>query len=180
MAFRLKVPQDRVGVLIGTNGETLKRLSEIAGAQIEVDSEAGEVTIHDEESTDTYNSFRLRHVIRALGRGVSPENAELLLDDDMYYEELDIRDFAGKSQKRLGQVRARLIGSQGRTRRLVEELTECRMSIKGNSVALIGDLEGLKVAVKAVTMLLEGSEHSSVYGFLERKVKDLKMARSGF
>lgn len=180
MPFKLKVPQDRLGVLIGKDGETLHHLEERCGARIEVDSENGEATLHDEEATDTYMAFRMRDVIKAIGRGFSPEKAQSLLEDDLYYEEMDIREFSGKSPKRVLQVRARLIGSGGKTRALVEELTDCFLSIKGNTVAIIGDIEGVKVAKKAVTMILQGSEHSSVYSYLERKRKDLKIARIGF
>lgn len=180
MVYRLKIPQDRVAVLIGTDGETLQILKNASGCNLEVESETGEVIIHDERSTDTYKSFRMRDVIKAIGRGFTPEKSMSLLEDDMYYEELDIRDFTGKSSHRIQEVRARLIGSQGKTRRLVEDLTDCHLSIKGNTVGMIGDLEGLKIAHKAVSMLLQGSEHSTVYSFLERKQKDLKIARYGF
>ena len=36
------------------------------------------------------------------------------------------------------------------------------------------------MATKAVGMILNGSEHSSVYSYMERKRKDLKIARWGF
>ncbi len=180
MVYRFKVPLDRVGVLIGKHGETLKQLKEEGKTDIDVDSETGEVTLMDDLSDDPYLSFRMRDVLRAIGRGFSPENALKLLDDDYYYEEFDIRDFSGKSRKRIMQVRSRLIGSGGKTRRLIEDLTDCQLSIKGNTAAIIGDIEGMKVASKAVMMILNGSEHSSVYSFMERKRKDLKIARWGF
>jgi ribosomal RNA assembly protein len=180
MVYRFKIPHDRIGVMIGTKGETLHMLQERGKVEIQVDSETGEVTILDDRSEDAYLSFRMRDVLRAIGRGFSPEHALLLLEDEMYYEEFDIREYSGKSSKRVMQVRSRLIGSGGKTRRLIEELTDCLLSIKGNTVAIIGDLEGLKVASKAVTMLLSGSEHSSVYSYMERKRKDLKISRYGF
>ncbi|MCU0799652.1 MAG: KH domain-containing protein [Candidatus Thermoplasmatota archaeon] len=180
MVYTLKVPLDRVGVIIGTKGGTLRLLKERSGAQIEVDSETGEVILHEEGAKDPYLAYRMRDVLRALGRGFSPEHSLLLLKDDMYYEEFDIKDFSGKSRKRGEQVRSRLIGSDGRTRKLVEELTECLVSIKGNTVGIIGDLEGVKVASKAIELLLSGSEHSTVYSFMERKQRDLRTARSGF
>jgi ribosomal RNA assembly protein len=169
-----------VGVIIGKKGETLQTLQEKGKTPIEVDSETGEVTLLDDATEDPYLSFRMRDVLRAIGRGFSPEHAYKLLDDDMYYEEYDIRDFSGKSRKRVMQVRSRMIGSDGKTRRLIEELTDCLISIKGNTVAVIGDIEGMKVASKAITMILNGSEHSSVYSYMERKRRDLKVARWGF
>ncbi|MFW3147087.1 MAG: KH domain-containing protein [Thermoplasmatota archaeon] len=180
MVYRLKVPKDRVGVLIGRNGEILKDLMDRCGAEIEVESETGEVILYDDRSEDSYMAYRMRDVLRAIGRGFSPENALKLLEDEMYYEEFDIREFSGKSRKRSMQVRSRLIGTGGKTRKLIEDLTDCQLSIKGNTVAIIGDLEGLKIASKAVTMLLTGSEHSTVYSFMERKRKDLKISRWGF
>jgi len=180
MTYRLKVPLDRVGALIGRNGETLRMLQDRCGAPIEVESETGEVVLHEEEGKDSYLVYRMRDVLRAIGRGFSPEKALSLLADDMYYEEFDIRDYAGKSMNRVTQVRSRVIGAEGKTRRLIEELTDCNLSIKGNTVAVIGDLDGLKVASRAVTMLLAGSEHSTVYSFMERKRRDLKVSRSGF
>jgi len=180
MVYRFKIPQDRVGVLIGTKGETLRMLQKRGKVEIEVDSPTGEITILDDMSEDAYLSFRMRDVLRAIGRGFSPEHALLLLEDEMYYEEFDIREYSGKSSKRVMQVRSRLIGSGGKTRRLITELTDCLISIKGNTVAIIGDLEGLKVASKAVTMLLSGSEHSSVYSYMEKKRRDLKVSRYGF
>lgn len=180
MTYSFKVPLDRVGVLIGKNGETLKDLQGQGKCRIIVDSETGEVTILDEKAEDSYLAFRMRDVLKAIGRGFSPENGLKLLDDDMYYEEFDIRDYTGKSRKRIMQVRSRMIGTDGKTRRLIEELTDCIISIKGNTVSIIGDIEGLKVASKAVNMILNGSEHSSVYSYMERKRRDLKIARWGF
>ncbi|MGA1873103.1 MAG: KH domain-containing protein [Thermoplasmatota archaeon] len=180
MVYRFKIPQDRIGAMIGKQGETLQMLEERGKVKVDVDSETGEVTIFDENSEDTYLSYRMRDVLKAIGRGFSPDHALKLLEDEMYYEEYDIRDYVGKSGKRIMQVRSRVIGTGGRTRRLIEELTDCMLSIKGNTVAMIGDLEGLKVASKAVTMLLSGSEHSSVYSYMERKRKDLKISRWGF
>lgn len=180
MVYRFKIPHDRIGVMIGKQGETLKMLEERGKVRIEVESESGELTLFDEDSEDTYLSYRMRDVLRAIARGFSPDHALKLLEDEMYYEEHDIRDHVGRSGKRIQQVRSRLIGTGGRTRRLIEELTDCMLSIKGNTVAIIGDLEGLKVASKAVTMILSGSEHSTVYTYMERKRKDLKISRWGF
>ena len=180
MGYRFKVPHDRIAVMIGRKGETLRMLQKRGKVKVHVDSETGDVEIIDDKAEDTYLAYRMRDVLRAIGRGFSPEHSLLLLEDEMYYEEFDIREFVGKSSKRILQVRSRLIGSDGKTRRLIEDLTSCMISIKGHTVAIIGDLDGLKVASKAVNMILNGSEHSSVYSYMEKKRKDLKMARSGF
>jgi ribosomal RNA assembly protein len=108
-------------------------------------------------------------MVKAIGRGFSPERAFRLINDDIYFTLLDIRDFVGKSQKHVRRVRSRIIGTKGRTRELIEELTGVSVSIYGNTVAIIGDSEELASAVSAVEMLLSGSEHSAVYAFLEKR-----------
>jgi ribosomal RNA assembly protein len=58
---------------------------------------------------------------------------------------------------------------------MIEEHTGCRVSIQGGTVAMIGEAEGLEAAKRAVDMLLSGSEHSTVYGFLEREHRQMRM-----
>lgn len=175
-----KIPMKRVGVLIGEKGETKKRLEDVTGVKISVDSENGEVTIDMEHAEDPSNALKVQDIVKAIGRGFSEERAFRLLGDEIFLKLFDIRDFAGKNPKRVRQVRARLIGTGGKTRRLVEELTGVDVSIYGNTVALIGDIVQLGVAEKAVEMLLEGSKHAAVYRYLEGSRAALKMAELGF
>ncbi|MFO8109629.1 MAG: hypothetical protein R6U17_03770 [Thermoplasmata archaeon] len=77
-------------------------------------------------------------------------------------------------------MKARLIGKNGRTRELIEELSECYVSIYGNTVSLIGTPTELSIARRAVQMILEGSEHSTVYSYLESKRMDIKRKKAGF
>ena len=97
-----------------------------------------------------------------------------LVGEDMYLEVVDIRDFAGKDRKHVARVRARLIGTDGKTRNTIEEFSGAELSIYGNTVAIIGDILSMDAAKRAVEMLLEGSEHSAVYKFLENKRRYLK------
>ncbi|MCU0861129.1 MAG: KH domain-containing protein, partial [Methanomassiliicoccales archaeon] len=76
--------------------------------------------------------------------------------------------------------RARVIGSNGKTRRLIEDLTGVYMSVYGSTVGLIGQPEQVEVARKAVDILLRGSEHSTVYSYLERSRPKLRIIEMGF
>lgn len=175
----LRIPQDRVGVVIGPHGATRKMLEERSGLKIVVDSEANEVSFDDKaEGADPLMVLKMRDVMRALGRGFSPEHAMRLFSDDAYFELLDIHDYSGKNKARVRQVTARLIGSEGKTRRIIEEQTRCDLAIYGHTVGIIGELEDLSVATRAVDMLLGGAEHASVYGFLESQRRKTKKADS--
>ncbi len=166
-----RIPQDRVGVLIGPEGGTKRRL--------EVDSATGEVTIDEAGAQDPVLALKARDIVQAIGRGFSEDRAFRLLDEDIYLEILDIKDFA-RSKARVEQIRARVIGTRGKTRRIVEELTSVDVSVMGHTVSLLGPTFEMAIAREAVIMLLRGSEHATVYRFLERKRADIKAWQMGF
>lgn len=171
---------ERIGVLIGPDGGTKKRIEEEAGVTIDIDSKTGEISIDETKSEDPSMALKALDIARAIGRGFSEERALRLLDPEEYFKAIDIRDYAGKSRKRIAQLKGRLIGSKGKTRRIIEELTGVDMSVYGNTVSIIGDMLRIDIAERAVEMVLEGSEHASVYRFLENKRKEIKMAEMGF
>jgi ribosomal RNA assembly protein len=173
-----KMPVDRIGVLIGPEGRTKARLEELTGTSLIVDSETGDVTIDEVGARDPVLVLKAREIVTAIARGFSEERAFRLLDEDMYLEVLDIKDFA-HSRNRIGQIKARLIGSQGKTRRILEQLTTVDMSVAGHTVALLGGTFEVAIAREAVVMLLRGSEHATVYRFLERKRADIKAWQKG-
>src|SRR5436190_107832 len=96
-----RIPSDRLGVLIGPEGATKKRLQESTGTRIAVDSATGDVTIDETAAADPVLALNARDVLHAIAR-------------------------------------------------------------------------------EAVFMLLRGSEHRTVYRFLERKRADLKVYQMGF
>jgi len=174
-----RIPQERIGVLIGPGGETKKRLEGETGVVVLVDSESGEVTIDESGAKDKFLAVKVRDMVTAIGRGFSEERAWRLHDDDTYFAVLDIKDYA-HTPARILQVRARVIGTKGKTRRIIEDLTGADVSVYGHTVAIIADDLQLPIAQEAVEMLLRGSEHATVYRFLERKRGDLKVAEMGF
>ncbi len=173
----LKLPKDRVGALIGKKGETKLAIEERTGVLLGVDSEIGEVTMETESVKDPVLILKVIDVVRAIGRGFSPERAFKLFDEEIYLRGFDIRNYTGKNPKHIRRLRARLIGTKGKTRKLIEELSNTDISIYGNTVYIIGSLDELSIAENAIDMLLSGSEHATVYRFLEGRQKDLKISR---
>jgi ribosomal RNA assembly protein len=176
----VKIPQERVGVLVGTNGEVKKRLEEKTGTAIDIDSKSGDVTIDDSKAEDPILALKCADMVKAMGRGFSPEKAMNLLSDDVYFTLMDIRDYVGKDKKHVRRVRGRVIGQRGKTRRLIEELIGVFVSVYGNTIGVIGGRVEMGIAVHAIELLLSGSEHSTVYGFLEKKRREIDMADMGF
>ena len=176
----IRIPQDRVGTIIGTKGETKKMLQNISGIRIEVDTE-GEILIHDEaETADPLMALKIADVVKAIGRGFSPDRATRLFDDDEYLEVIDLKEFVGGRSNQISRIRGRIIGTDGKTRKIIEDLTGVYVTIYGNTVALIGNSVSLPVAKHAIELLLNGSEHATVYHYLESQRPRLRIAEMGF
>ncbi len=176
----VKVPRDRVGVLIGPKGETKRGIEKALGVNLLVDSEAGEIQVDDRKAEDPLAGMKAENVVRAIGRGFAPKHAYRLFSDDVYLSLIDIHDFVGKQKEHLRRVTARIVGTGGKTRRHIEELTGVHISIYGHTVGVIGELESMEVAREAIEMLLSGSEHAAAYRFLENKRREARMADFGF
>lgn len=176
----IKIPKDRVGVLIGEEGKTKEKIEKKSGAELEIDSESGVVEIDVTDIDDPLIPMKIEDVIKAIGRGFNPKKALKILDKDVYFELLDMRDYVGKSSNAVHRISGRVIGKNGRSREIIEELTETHVSVYGNTIGIIGGSVEIGIAKRAIEMLLTGSEHSTVYSFLERNRSEIKMARSGF
>ena len=175
----IRIPKERVGVLIGVEGGVKRLIEERLKVGLAVDAE-GEVTISEERAEDPLAGMKAMDVVKAIGRGFSPENAYILFEDMEYLEVIDIKDYCGKKPEQLSRCRARVIGTNGKTRRLIETLTGAHLSIYGGTVGIIGGPEQVEVARTAVDMILRGSEHSTVYRFLERSRPKLRVIEMGF
>jgi ribosomal RNA assembly protein len=172
----VKVPTERVGVIIGKDGATRKSLEEDLGVELSVDSREGTVHVKA-DSIGEADPLTAVRVIEAIGRGFSPQRARRLLEDGMVFEVIDLRDYAGKSTNSLDRIRGRVIGLKGRSRRVIEELTRCYLSVYGRTVSIIGDAVEVQLAADAVRTLARGSQHRTVYNTLQKAKTKQKMER---
>ncbi len=167
-----RIPEDRVAVLIGPGGRTRREIAEKTSTTVEVDAAEGEVEVTGPD-TDPGRVLTARDIVLAIGRGFSPERAMRLLRENTFLAILDIKSVTGRRDKAaLRRVRSRLIGTEGRARTRIEELSGCSVSVYGATVALIGNDEQLARATRAVQLLLRGSEHSTVFHMLARERRD--------
>ena len=172
----VKVPKERVGALVGPDGLVKTRIEEKLGVKLQIDSESGDVNITLSPKVDDPSKlFRAKEIVTAIGRGFSPEHAFRLLDDEeAIFEIIDLHESVGKSEADLKRLRGRVIGQEGRTRNVIEELTETHVSVYGHTIGIIGGSEQVEIAKQAIQMLLRGNLHSSVYRFLHMKRREFK------
>ncbi len=172
----VRIPKERVGVLVGADGKVKRHIEEKLGVKLEVESESGGVTATlNENATDPSLLFKAKDVVTAIGRGFAPEHAlRLIRDEDAIFDLMDLRDTFGRSESDIKRVKGRIIGMNGKTRRLIEELSNADMVVFGHTVGIIGTFEQVNIARSAVQMLIDGSQHHTVYKFLQRKRSELK------
>lgn len=173
----IRIPRERIGVLIGKDGETKKAIERISQMTLEIDSEEGDVSFNEQEAKDPLIPLKVEDVIRAIGRGFSPEHAFRIFAEDTELFIFDIYDYVGKTESHLVRVKARVIGREGKTKRVIEGLTGGVLAVYGHTVAVIADFETMDIAKKALDMLLSGSEHPTVYRYLEREMKKYHLSR---
>jgi ribosomal RNA assembly protein len=167
--YELKIPKDRVAVLIGTEGSVKKQIEEATGTKLDIDSTEGDVFI---KGSDSINLYATREIVKAVGRGFNPEIALLLLKQEYALEIVNLKDYA--DEKAMLRLKGRVIGRDGKARKNIEMLTESYISVYGKTISIIGECVNASNARRAVETLLKGSTHATVYKFLEKNRRDLK------
>lgn len=164
MKQELVVPRNRIGVVIGLNGKTKNLLEERTNTTIHVDSQEGTIVIEadSEINPDPMASWNARDVIRAISRGFNPYVALKILEDNIFFDFIDIKG----TPKYVQRIKGRIIGEGGKTRRIIEETTRVKLSVFGGTVGFIGDTLDIINAKEAVDMLMNGARHATVYRYL--------------
>jgi len=160
----VRIPLERVGVLIGEDGSAKKELEKRTKCRIDVSE--SEVSVEGEP----LDEWVAKDVIHAIGRGFNPQRALVLLNEGYTFDYVELDDFAATPNSR-NRLRGRVIGEKGRTRKFIEKNTGALVSVYGKTVAFIGSFDSVALAKEAVGMLLSGSRHGSVYKYLEKKGK---------
>jgi ribosomal RNA assembly protein len=173
-----KIPLDRIGVLIGREGSTKKEIEEKTKTILTIDTQTGAVIIEPASpNTSALDLIKAQNIVRAIGYGFSPERAFRLLEEDQILEVIDVRQYVGDKPNHIKRVLGRIIGEEGKARRVLEELTGTYISVYEHYVAIIGDYETANIAKRAIEMLIEGRMHSTVYRYVDREMFTLRRRR---
>lgn len=163
----VRIPRERVAVLVGKKGKTKKFIEKTTSTKLNVSKE-GDIII---SGNDNVSIFITTSIIRAIGRGFNPEKALTLWNEENSLEIIDIKKFSGASEKKLDRIRARLIGTAGKARNNLEMMTNTSISIYGKTISIIGKTEDVFLAKQAIEKLIQGSEHGNVYKYIEKQKK---------
>ncbi len=175
----IRIPLERVGVLVGREGSVKAEIERRCGVKLDIDGTTGDVILSypQEASSENLNSLRAADVVSAIGRGFSPEKAMGLLEEGKMLTIIDLRQYSGKSENALKRIRSRLIGTDGKARRIIEQLSETQISIFGHTAAIIGEMKESRVAQDAIEKLASGGTHKAAYQMLQRYRTKQKLER---
>jgi len=122
---------------------------------------------------DAENEYLCLRMIEAINLGFSLEQALTLKNEETILHILNIRDVTRR--KDLERIRARLIGSQGKTRENMENLSDCMISVHDNWVGIIGEVGCIDEAIISIKLIIQGSKQGNVYARLEKKKKERRL-----
>jgi ribosomal RNA assembly protein len=171
MSEFMKIPAERAKVLLGVNQSTKKRIEKKCNVELTVDTD-GEVEIDGDPS----DIFFARDVVKAIGRGFSPEAAMKLITHDFGLYVIPLKEFTG-SENAISRIKGRVIGENGRIKGQIEEATDSYLSIYGNTIAIISRIDTMEYAKEAVGMIIDGSRLTSVLGYLSRAKREIMESR---
>lgn len=170
----MKIPQDRLGAVIGEDGKVRMEIERLTETRVTVDTTNGGAIIEQtEEASSPLGLIKAQEIVKAIAIGFSPERAFRLADENQILLVIDLKEFA-HTDSHLERIKGRLIGEKGKTRRIIEETTGCYINIGEKEVGVIGGYDEVEAARQAIMMLIEGRPHSVVYKYLEKEARRLR------
>ncbi|EQD38251.1 KH type 1 domain protein [mine drainage metagenome] len=154
------IPADRIKKL--KTDEGLKAIERASGCRLKVNRKEDFVEIDG----DGYSEFLAKNMLTAFGRGFGISTACLLASEDYYFSYIDLGRSIN-SEKRIEQVKARIIGEHGKAKKYIESVSSAHISVYGNTVGFIGEAECIKEAEVAVETIIAGSTHKLAYSRME-------------
>lgn len=166
----VKVPEDRLAIIIGKNGSTKEKIEEKTGVDVTIDTENSKITI-DRSEANPVLGWKVKSVIKAIGRGFTPEKALKLLEEGVTFDLVRITNYANTKDS-IHRLKGRVIGEDGKSRKLLEKISKTDISVYGKTISVIGKPERVSPTIEAIKKLLNGSPHGNAYKYLKDKVPD--------
>jgi ribosomal RNA assembly protein len=110
--------------------------------------------------------YLILEILEALAVGFDLEIAMLLKNEEVVFKKVELKKYVHGG--RLEVIKGRIVGSQGKSKRVIQSLTECDLCLCDNNVAIIGHAENVELASRAIESLIRGSKHANVFKLLEK------------
>ncbi len=164
MEDMVRIPHNRIGILIGPKGATKKELEKTFSVSMTIDEE-GSVIISGEDGLSLWIASK---AIKGIARGFNLESVKELAKEDYDLIVINLETIVGKKSKNIERYKARLIGQGGKTKKYVESITDTNICIFGKTVSIIGRNQDIHNAKEAIGIILDGAEIKTLYAFLHK------------
>ena len=158
----ISVPDERVGFVVGKEGQVKKNIETTLHVRLEISEGTVKIT---GESLDVMKAV---DIVKAIGLGFPKEEAFDLFRDEIQMMVLDLTDAVSESQLR--RVCGRIIGERGKTKSLLEKKLRSHIIVTGDEVAAIGSASRLQIFREVIEKIVRGASHASAYKHLDRKL----------
>lgn len=159
------IPEERMKILRDKRLLYNRKIRDLLDVKISLGDEV------EIDGDDPIVVMRAKEVVRAFGRGFDFDDALDMADEEYILDVMTISDFAGKSKNRQIIMRGRVIGSQGKSKKIIEKYTGAKIAVHGKTVSVMGKWENVKLAREAVELILRGAKHTTVFKMVEdRKI----------
>lgn len=148
--------------ILGKNESNLERLEKELDIDLDV-NEFGEIKI---EGISSLNEYLCEEMLGALALGFNIEDVIKLKDEEIILKKIVLKNLVKAS--RVNSIRGRVIGTGGKTKTVIEDLTETSIAIEEHGIGIIGYAENVEIAGAAIDMIIHGAPQGIVYKYLER------------
>ena len=151
----VRIPEERVAILIGENGETKEDIEDLTDCELTIQDNLAKI------EGDPLDEMDAQNMVKAIGRGFNPDKAARLAERDVMFHMIDINNFASTENSR-DRLKGRVIGRDG------------EISVYGKTIGIIGVAQNIEIISEVIKQLLNGRSHSSAYNYLEKNQAKIK------
>ncbi len=156
-------------ILISSPEKIKKALPKIkAKLDVHTDLKRNSITINGKE----FDEFTFEKIIQALDFGFELDDAMMLLKDDRDLGYVNIKEHTHR--KNLAEIRARVIGTDGKAKQTIQTLTDSAIVIHNNVVGIIADTQHMPYTIQGIISLVQGAKHGNVFSYIERQNSNLR------
>lgn len=160
-------------ILISSPEKIKKALPKIqAKIDFHADVKRDSVTINGQE----FEEVTAEKIIQALDFGFELDDAMMLLKDDRDLGYVNIKEHTHR--KNLAEIRARVIGTEGKAKQTIQTLTDSAIVIHNNIVGIIADTQHMPYTIQGIISLIQGAKHGNVFSYIERQNANLRKLSS--
>lgn len=164
---QIRIPEERVAILIGENGESKEEIEALTECDLTIKDNLVKI------EGDPVDEMDAHRIVKAVGRGFNPDKALKLAERDVTFHMMDINDYADTENSRR-RLKGRVIGRDGETRRHLEKEGNVDISVYGKTIGIIGFAQNIQIVAEVINQLLQGRSHSSAYNYLEKNRSKIK------